>query len=84
MAAKMVEVSAFQAKTRLSELLRETERGKSFVIRRHGKAVARLLPPEEKGKAPDLTEVLASFREIRKRIPGRVKIRELVQEGRRF
>ena len=84
MATKMVEVSAFEAKTRLSELLRETERGKAFVIRRHGKAVARLLPPEEKGKGPDLAEVLASFREIRKRIPGRVKIRELVEEGRRF
>ena len=84
MATKIVEVSAFEAKTRLSELLRETERGNSFVIRRHGKAVARLLPPEEKGKAPDLAKVLASFREIRKRIPEKVKIRELIEEGRRL
>jgi prevent-host-death family protein len=84
MATKMVAVSAFEAKTRLSELLRETERGRSFVIRRHGKAVARLLPPEELEKGPDPTRILASFREIRKRIPGRVKIQELVKEGRRF
>ena len=42
MKSKMAEVSAFEAKTRLSELLRETEHGRSFVIRRRGKAVARL------------------------------------------
>ncbi|MDP3017447.1 MAG: type II toxin-antitoxin system prevent-host-death family antitoxin, partial [Deltaproteobacteria bacterium] len=38
-------VSAFEAKTRLSELLRETEKGVSFRILRRGKEVARLIPP---------------------------------------
>ncbi len=33
--------SAFEAKTRWSELLRETKRGRSFVIRRRGTPVAR-------------------------------------------
>ena len=60
MGSKAAEVSAFEAKTRLSELLRETERGRSFVIHRQGKPVAR------------------------KRIPGTLKIRELVEEGRRY
>ncbi len=81
---KMAEVSAFEAKTHLSELLRETERGRSFVIRRRGKAVARLVPPTDKEKSSDLMEVLASFREIRKRIPGTLKVRDLVENGRRF
>jgi hypothetical protein len=31
-----------------------------------------------------LKKVLASFREIRERIPGRVSIRKLINEGRRF
>ena len=84
MDGKMAEVSAFEAKTRLSELLRETERGRSFVIRRRGKAVARLVPPGKDEHATDLAQVLASFREIRKQIPGRVKIRELIEEGRRY
>ncbi len=84
MKSKMAEVSAFEAKTRLSELLRETERGRSFVIRRRGKAVARLVPPADKEKSSDLIEVLASFREIRKRIPGTLKVRALVENGRRF
>lgn len=84
MGSKMAEVSAFEAKTRLSELLRETERGRSFVIRRRGKAVAQLVPPADKGKRPDFAQVLTSFREIRKHIPGRLKVRELVASGRRF
>jgi len=83
MGEKTAEVSAFEAKTRLSELLRETEAGRSFVIRRRGKAVARLLPPEKKEQTFDISRVLASFREIRKRIPGTLKIRELIEEGRR-
>ena len=41
MEAKSQKVSAFEAKTKLSELLRETEQGGSFVIYRRGKEVAR-------------------------------------------
>jgi len=84
MSAKLAEVSAFEAKTRLSELLRETEAGRSFVIRRRGKAVARLLPPAKETRALDLSQVLTAFREIRRRIRGTVKIRKLIEEGRRF
>lgn len=84
MSGKAVEVSAFAAKTRLSELLRQTERGTSFVIRRRGKAVARLVPPAKEEQAADLTKVLASFREIRKRVRGRLKVRRLIEEGRRY
>ena len=84
MASQMATVSAFEAKTRLSELLRETERGRSFLIRRRGKAVARLVPPGNEEPAADPSRVLGSFREIRKRIPGTVKIRALIEEGRRY
>jgi len=83
MGGKAVEVGAFEAKTRLSELLRETERGRSFVIRRRGRAVARLVPAAEEEQAAAGSQVLASFREIRKRIPGRLTIRDLIEEGRR-
>jgi prevent-host-death family protein len=83
MGGKAAEVGAFEAKTRLSELLRETERGRSFVIRRRGRVVARLVPPAEEEQAAAGSQVLASFREIRKRIPGTLKIRDLIEEGRR-
>lgn len=84
MAGNTADVSAFEAKTRLSELLRETERGRSFLIRRRGKAVARLVPPPEEESGLDPSRILAGFREIRARIPGRLKIRELIEAGRRY
>ncbi len=82
--AKLRKVGAFEAKTKLSELLRETEQGESFVISRRGKEVARLVPPAKEKKQADLKKVLSSFREIRERIPGRLSIRELIEDGRRF
>ena len=84
MAKKSQKLSAFEAKTKLSQLLRETEQGGSFVIYRRGKEVARLVPPVKEEENVDLGQVRASFHEIRERIPGKVSIRELVEEGRRF
>lgn len=84
MGSKSQKVSAFEAKTKLSELLRETEQGGSFVIYRRGKEVARLVPPVKEEQEVDLKQVLSSFREIRERISGKVSIRKLIEEGRRF
>jgi prevent-host-death family protein len=84
MEARTRKVSVFEAKTKLSELLRETEQGGSFVIYRRGKEVARLVPPVKEEQGVDLKQVLSSFREIRERIPGKVSIRYLVKVGRRF
>jgi prevent-host-death family protein len=84
MKAKNQKVNAFEAKTRLSELLRETEQGASYIICRHGKEVARLVPPAKDAKKMNLKEVLSSFHEIREQISGKVNIRKLIEEGRRF
>jgi prevent-host-death family protein len=78
------EIGAFEAKTRLSELLRATERGASYVIRRRGKLVARLVPPAPLPQVEDLATIRASFSEIRGRVAGAVNVRELIEEGRRF
>jgi len=37
-------VSAYEAKTHLPKLLERAQQGESFVITRHGKPVARLIP----------------------------------------
>ena len=42
----MKEVGAFEAKNNLSALLDLVERGEEIVITRHGKEVARLVPPK--------------------------------------
>jgi prevent-host-death family protein len=43
----MREVQASDAKTRLAELLTAVERGETIVIRRHGRAIARLVPESD-------------------------------------
>jgi prevent-host-death family protein len=84
MGRKIRKIDVFEAKTRLSELLRETERGASYIICRRGKEVACLTPPVKEAKEINLKEALSSFLEIRQQISGKVDIRELIEEGRRF
>jgi prevent-host-death family protein len=42
----MQKIGAFDAKTRLSELLDRTAKGETFEITKHGRPVGRLVPPE--------------------------------------
>ena len=60
----MKEVGAFEAKNKLSELLDLAERGEEVVITRHGKEVARLVPP--KGR-PNREEARAAMARLRAR-----------------
>lgn len=60
----MREVGAFEAKNKLSELLDLAERGEEVVITRHGREVARLVPP--KGR-PTREEVRAAMQRLRER-----------------
>jgi prevent-host-death family protein len=53
-------VGAYDAKTRLSELLDRVERGEQIVITRHGKPVARLVPEGRR----DAAEALAAIDRI--------------------
>jgi len=78
------EIGSFEAKTRLSELLRETERGSSFVILRRGKPVARLVPIDEPGAVDRVDDLRDEFRELRGQVEGPVDVRRLVEEGRRW
>jgi len=84
MTGKLTKIGAFEAKTRLSELLRETESGRSFVIHRRGRPVARLVPPADGQHRVDLHEVLQEFRKIRRRVGRPVRVRLLIEQGRRF
>ena len=80
----MEKVSAFEAKTHLSKLLRETEKGRSFLICRRGKEVAQLLPPAESQGRIGFQSIATAFRQLRENIPGRINISELIEEGRRW
>ncbi|MDH5429776.1 MAG: type II toxin-antitoxin system Phd/YefM family antitoxin [Nitrospirota bacterium] len=77
------EVSAFDAKTHLSALLRETEKGQSFVIHRRGKPVAWLGPPPGGNEEQTLRSIHETLQSIRQEIPGKLNVRKLIEEGRK-
>ncbi len=64
----METIGAFDAKTRLSELLARAARGESFVITKHGRPVARIVPAteEETARIAAAAERLRSFRGLLK------------------
>ena len=84
MSQEPVQVGAFEAKTRLAELLRETEQGQSFVILRRGKAVARLLPISHSENESDYSKIKDDFSKIRGQVKGKLNIKKLIEEGRRY
>jgi prevent-host-death family protein len=81
----MKTVGAFQAKTHLSQLLDQVEKGEVVTITRHGQPVAMLTPvaarPAKTGE-----QWLAEMKQLRKGITlgGTVTIRQLIDEGRRY
>ncbi len=77
------EVSAFEAKTHLSSLIREVEQGRSYTITRRGKPVARL-EPVGKSREENVRELLEGFRAVRRRARASGDLRALVEEGRKY
>ena len=49
-------VGLFDAKTHLSELIARVEAGETITITRHGRPVARLVPPGRRASSDDLRE----------------------------
>lgn len=80
----MKTLGAFEAKTKLSELLDLVEKGEEVTITRHGKPVADLIPARR--RRPDretIERIVRTFREIRQEDTETGGIRELIEEGRR-
>lgn len=81
------DISAFDAKTHLGQLLRDAEAGQSYTITRRGKPVARLSPIEPDKQKVDYKALAAEFgklrEKIRRRNKGLLSVRELIEEGRR-
>jgi prevent-host-death family protein len=76
-------VGTFDAKTHLSALLEEVERGEEILITKHGRAVARLVPAGvvSRDRLKDAAARLKAFR--RGRRLGDLSVKALIVEGRR-
>jgi len=81
----MASIGAFEAKTHLSDLLDRVARGEKITITRHGVPAALLVPVEEKEAKLAHGEIVEGMRALRKRVKrGKMSVREMVKEGRRF
>jgi prevent-host-death family protein len=80
----MREVGAFEAKNRLSELLRLAAAGEEIAITNRGKVIARLVPPPPAFDREQARRAAARIRERRKGVTlGALSIREAIAAGRR-
>ena len=81
----MKTVGAFEAKTRLSQLLDQVERGETVTITRHGEPVAQLVPAKPARDPRTGEQILAEMKRIREGITlGGITIRQLIEEGRKY
>ncbi len=84
----MRKIGAFDAKTRLSQLLDQAAEGQSFAITKHGRVVALLIPAEIKIQLP-VSEVIAGIVKLRHKIAKRgvkmtsQEVDEFKKQGRR-
>ena len=77
------EIGAYEAKTKLPELLRQVQAGKRFTITNRGTPVAELGRPASSQK-PGAKAAIEAFQAFRKANPvgHKVNIRELIEDGR--
>jgi len=79
----MAKVGAYEAKTKLANLLERVAEGEHITITKHGVPVATLAPVRDRERRPT-AEVIADLRGFRRgRRLGRTPLRKLIEEGRR-
>ena len=86
----MKELAVYEAKTRLSELLAEVERGEQFVITRRGVAVARLVgaTPAASGRSQSnmqrhrVAEAFDELSKLRRGVSLDIPLRQAIEAGR--
>ncbi len=84
----MREVGTLEARNSFSSLLEQVERGEEITITRHGKPVARLVPParteEQRAKAREAARAILEMRREVKPDPDGLTIRDYIEMGRRY
>jgi len=76
------EIGAFEAKTHLPQLLRRVEAGERFVITKHGRPLAELVPFRswDSGKVQSAIDALKEFQ--RTHSLGGIPVRQMIEEAR--
>jgi|HubBroStandDraft_4_1064222.scaffolds.fasta_scaffold1253873_2 prevent-host-death family protein len=78
-------IGAFEAKTHLAALLDRVAKGERITITRHGAPAAVLAPVDDTAVRLSHQEIVEGMRSLRTRVkPGKMSIRQMVNEGRRY
>jgi prevent-host-death family protein len=81
----METIGAFEAKTHLSQLLDRVAQGETIAITRHGVPAALLVPVRSAAHRLSHAEIVEGMRKLRRRVkPGKMTVREMVEQGRRY
>ncbi len=83
----METVGSYQAKTHLPHLLERVEGGETFIITRHGKPIARLVPAGPTAGRPNVAETIAAMARFQEEegpsLGSELSVRDLMNQGRR-
>ena len=76
-------IGAFEAKTKLSELLERAAKGESFMITKHGRPVGRLVPPDSERDETAIAAAVERLKSFRGMLKGmsRQEMLTLKREG---
>ncbi len=80
----MSKIGAFEAKTHLPQLLQRVAAGERFVITRHSRPVAELVPfrARDSDKVQTAIDTLKHFQKTHSL--GGISVRQIVEEARRY
>lgn len=80
----MPEIGAFEAKTHLPQLLQRVAAGERFVITRHSRPVAELIPfrARDSDKVQAATDALKHFQKTHSL--GGLSVRQIIEEARKY
>ena len=80
----MAEIGAFEAKTHLPRLLKRVQAGERFVITRHNRPVAELIPfrTHDAAKIRAVIDELKAFQKAHEL--GGPSVRQMIEEGHRY
>lgn len=78
----MLQVGAYEAKTRLSQLIEQAAKGEEIIITKHGVPIAALVPIAG-SRQRDPKAAIAAIKEFRRgrRLAG-LSLRRMIEEGR--
>ncbi|MFZ5449237.1 MAG: type II toxin-antitoxin system Phd/YefM family antitoxin [Thermodesulfobacteriota bacterium] len=78
----MLQVGAYEAKTRLSQLIDQVSKGEEIIITKHGVPMAALVPISGP-RQQDPKAAIAAIKEFRRgrRLAG-LSLRQMIEEGR--